>query len=499
MKNFNELIQQCEQDLRAGQAQKIHLLFKTINLSKIPREFQLALANIARRTGLFLAGLKILNGTVRTLADATSAELAEYAVLLQKIGAVEEASELLNHVNKDTAPVGHLYQAFQCFHEWNGAGAVPHLEKFLSSDLSDYDRAVGRINLAAALLQSDQGERAESLLNEDIEANHAKGYTRLECNGYELLTQALLQRADFKSARLMIERAHILLAREESPDIQFVNKWQAIIEAHERQSIEPLQKLRSEAFERQDWEVVRDADLFICKMRFSTELFHKLYFGTPYEFYRKRIITTLDVNVPDLSRPYGYANASRKPEPLFDLAKGELIKNGVAEAVVEPGSKIHQVLTSLLMDLYRPLRVAGIFAYIFPEEIFNPFDSPDRIHRLIARTRKTFKELDVPLEIVNHHDAYSVHLNGGVGIQLMGNRQLTERNGVLLRQLEGQFGVAGFTPREAIKFLDVSPSTFKRLVSWGIKAKKIEKIGAGSAVVYRLINNSSHESSGDMR
>ena len=489
MNKLQQILNDCETDLRAGRAQKLEARLQSLNFSVLPREALLPLAHVARRGGLFMWGLKALNKVVRPGEVNSGEEMAEYAVLLQKIGANEEAAEWLALINKERVPVAHLYQAFQHFHEWDGEAAIVSLEQYLQAPLQDYERAVARVNLAAAYLLSDKKDIAEELLKKDAEKNHEQGRSRLEGNCHEMLAQLALERGDYDTAYTELYLAGQLFAGEETPDARFVKKWRYITDALKVKNTEGLQHLRNEALGRHEWELVRDMDLFILKISFAQEKFQHLYYGTPFPGYRSRAVRTLGIEAPSADSVYLWGYDKAIDQNRFDLKTGRVwsVKSRAESEVVEGGSKLHQLLLALSMDLYRPLRVAGLFAALFPEEKFDPFSSSDRVHRLVSRSRKALQEAGLQMKILHKDDAFLIKISSSFHMPLRLDRRPVERQGVLLSRLGELFGSSSFGSAEACQQLGVSASVFKRMAAWAISQKLLEKQGAGATTLYRIV------------
>lgn len=499
--SFHSILEDCESDLRNGQGQRIEERLETLKLSELPRKILLPLAHIARRAGLFSHGLKILSPVLKPEMQPLPEEMAEYAVLLQKIGAMEEALIYLEKVDDDSVPDALLYRAYHHFHEWNGPDAIPHLRRYLASPIEPYKRAIGQVNLAAALILSERYDEALDLVNAAIDSNGSAGFVRLEGNCHEMKAQILLQRAAFKDAAGELDRAATLLGHEQTQDAFFVRKWRAILTAMETGRHETVFELKRQALARNDWETLREMDLYLSKLEYEKKRFDHLYFGTSFAAYRQRIERVAG-RKPE-SREFvllpsdeiaGMASdgdliAAGKDSPLFDLESGSLLAaSGACEPLLEPGSKPHQLLTALLRDLYRPLRVAGLFAALFPDEHYDPFTSPDRVHRLLTRARQALKKAELPVEIVHRNEGFVVKITGAVGIRLPIDRLLQGRNRVLLAKLQEAFPKGDFSSREGADTLGLSPSAFKRLAAWAIESELMEKIGAGSATFYRLLS-----------
>ncbi|NJL26043.1 MAG: hypothetical protein HC902_13335 [Calothrix sp. SM1_5_4] len=126
MTDWKALIDIYELHLRQGRADLVVRSLQGRGFGRIPRQWILPLANIARRTGLSSLGLRLLSPVVmpKTGQTATGPEIAEYAVLLQKIGAIEESSRMLALIDRERVPESSLYRAFYHFHRWDPAAAA---------------------------------------------------------------------------------------------------------------------------------------------------------------------------------------------------------------------------------------------------------------------------------------------------------------------------------------------------------------------------------------
>jgi tetratricopeptide (TPR) repeat protein len=492
MKNVENVIEECEAALRAGQAQIVAGLLARVNTAQISRANILPLSNIARRAGCFTYGLKLLAPLTdpdrnKWKSPATAPELAEYAVLLQKIGAVEESGALLSsiekHADSHLAPEAHLYRAFFHFHRWDGESAVPCLETYLTHDLEPYLRLVGRVNLAAALVSSGRHEVAERLLGETIEVAREQGHTRLLGNSLELRAQAHLLTGRYDSAAADLDSATALLATEATPDEFFVRKWRGILKSLRDGSQESLHALRAEALERKDWESVRDADFHLLKIRFDEKRFDHLYFGTPFEAYRKR----LGREFSRLPKAAEYLLGGTEGAPVFDVASGRFSGPPHLD-VLEPGSHCQRMIEALLKDFYRPIRIGGLFSALFPTERFDVFSSPGRIHQIMRRSRRLLEDSGLPVTIECESPAagFRLEAKGPISFRVGLDRQLAGRFEIMFRDLKNKVDSRGFTSAEGADAIQTSVSTFKRLASWAQERGLIEKVGAGSGTFYSL-------------
>jgi tetratricopeptide (TPR) repeat protein len=484
MTDYKTLLARCDQDIRAGRIGKAAKLLHQLNTAQVGREWKLPLAKMCRRAGQIGVGLRLLTPVVlsqahKLLGTATDEEMAEYAVLLQRHGSVGEALRLLERIPADKVPEALLYRAFCHFNSWRYPTAIPLLERYLSSIEQDYPRLVGHVNLAAALAMCRMHDRALATLAKALEEARRWEHRRLEANCLELRAQVFIQMEMFAKAREDLDLGVKLLDSASVHDTMFLSKWSAIIDAQRSESIAPLERMRGEASSRRLWETVREADLYILKVKFDPELHEKLVFGTPFEAYRERVANETGVHSLAQHIVIGDSNA-----PCLDVSSGEFT-GGID---LKPGSKNHQLIEILSRDLYRPAKVGGLFSGLFPGEYFDIFSSPDRVHQILRRTRAWLKKSKTPLEIEEWQGFYSLKIGKGVALKLPLRRQQASWFEVHLQKLHSAFRAGEILPADVIRGeLEFTEAEYKRFIKWALEQKKFQRIGGGRSTSYRLL------------
>lgn len=485
MSAYKTLIAECESDIRSGQPQNVARRLTKLNTARVPREWRLPLANLCRRAGLNSLGMTLLARVVHpqrlhSTDAATSQELAEYSVLLLRSGALSEAQTTLNQVDSQKVPESLLYRAFCNFSAWEFRDAIPHLEKYIQAPIAPYASLVGKVNLAYALVECGLHEQALALLEENIQLCKQNSHSRLESNCFSLRAQVYIQTQNFAPALEDLQAAHQLLGGAQTIDSLFITKWKLVVEALQNKTTAPLDKLRALAIKNQDWESVREADLFSLKVDFQRGRFLHLVFGTPFEQYRERIIREVGCGNDRSVYVYG-----EKTVPRFDLRTGEI--DGAPAN--NPGRKCHQLVDVLLRDFYRPLRVGGIFSGLFRGEHYDISSSPDRVYQVIRRTRQWFVNDRVPLEIREQNGFYSLHITGKFSFRVPLERDSVECMNLHFNNLRAAYGAGQmFSAKDAREILSLSRRTIQRLVNWGIENHKIESLDANrNATKYRIL------------
>ncbi|MGE4132758.1 MAG: tetratricopeptide repeat protein [Bdellovibrionales bacterium] len=488
MSEFDNWIEYCEAAMREGKSHLVAQKMEGLDFSKIPRAARLPMANLGRRAGLFQSALKILRPAIflnknEFSQDAHERELAEYAVILERCGAVSEALQLLNRVsNPKQAPEAMLYKAFCLFKTWRYGEAIGDLKRYLQLVRDPYSHFVGHVNLAAALVAEFQYQEAHELLSELISQAQASGYGRLRGNCFELRSQTHMLQGRFHQAEFDLSSAYQIFRHDRTLDQFFVEKWRAVLIALRSSDLDPLQAIQAKARRRRDWESVREGDLFACKVNAEEPRLARLYFGTPFSAYRNRIHRMLEKRPESESYIHGIGKS-----PCLDLATGE-IEGGVP---IKPGKSLHQVLGLFMRDLYRPIRIGEIFSSLFPNEHFNPYSSPGRVHQTLFRLRQWLSENDLPVVISHSGREYSATITGPFAVRLSSDQSdFSGWSPHWVRLEKCLADKSHFTSADVRELLDMKHSTCKRFLKWAVESGKAVRLGSNNTSQYERAQSS---------
>lgn len=471
MRQYDVLIQDCDRDIRSGYPQKVAKRLAGLNLSRVPLEWRLPLAQICRRAGLYFMGLKLLNRVIAPLpSDAISAaEAAEYSALLVRIGALSEALERLSSINTADSPEVFLYRAYAHFSLWQYEAAIQSLKEYLKKPLTPYARLIGQTNLGFAYAGNRNQALALDVLDDNINLTREGGHQQLQSTCHTLRAQVRLQLGDFASAREDLERARNLSDAGQTNDNFLATQWQLILKGLESKSQSPFDELRALAVRRHSWEACRMADFYSLQITPNRERFVHLYFGTPFEEFRQIIHKELG---PRPTQPIYVLG--KKSHPRLDLRTGEI--DGREGLVF--GGKLHQLFVALLNDFYQHSRVTALFSQLFPGEHFNVSTSPTRVHQIIWRARDWLKTENIPLEIAEDHGFYSLRIIGAFSFRVPIETLSFEIPARRITQLKEHFGNGNiFSAREAQRLLNLSKTSTHELIKHAIENGHIERTG----------------------
>ncbi len=470
--------------IRQGSGRLARRELQRARKTKVPRPHVRRLAELARRAALPDLALRLLNPIVRPSAkhvvQASTEEQAEYAAALIRAGAPQEGLEILNRLPADRLPSIYLFQSFSLIGQWRYAEVIPLLKRYLASaELTPYQRLVGLINLVPAYLFEEKTDEAEGMLEELREQTQAKGLGLLRGNALELSAQWAIEKKQWGRANRYLDEALTTLVAAGTLDVLFVRKWRAIAEVLRAPSAgrkRVLHDVRREAFSLSHWETVRECDFYGAIAFRDERLATHLYFGTPHEPYRARVLKEIGrLRIPDSyawDLP-GVGPSSRRPRTL-DRA-----------SILTEGQTLHRLLAALTKDFYRPQRIASLHADLFPREFFNPLSSPTRVHQLVRRLRRWMLDDKTTLTVKEMEGSYSLAATSPC-------RLVVTRDGTFSRErswddrLRAKSRAREFSASQAARWIESSERTASRYLLEATRQGRLVRVGKSSATRYRF-------------
>ncbi len=459
---------------------ELERIFREENLGGLPRGTRLELARLSRRAGMPLAGVRLLHPlarpAVREHRRATPGELAEYAASLAQIGAEEEAGKILDSLDARENPEILLFGAFARFARWNYADAIPLLETYVNSGTEEYARLVGQINLAAAYVAESRFDRADPLLAGLLASARAGEHRLVAANALLLQAQAAIDRRRWREAARMLGEAAAGSGEVATLDALYVEKWRVILSLERtqgaRDALASASSLRRRAEAARAWETLRDLDFHQAVSLRDAGLFARVYWGTPYAAYRRRL-----ENSPMRARLSMRSawDTGANPRREVDLFHG----------VFKPGQLLWRLAACLTADAYRPVRLAAVHAALFPERHFHPLHSPNVVHQAVRRFRAELGEAGVALELREESGAYRILSRRAVRL-LLPATGATAPEALRLEEFFSARGRAPFARRELETKLALSERAAAYLVARAVKEGWLLAEGAGRSRRYAL-------------
>lgn len=483
-------ISKIEQLLRDGNVAEARRELERVIRKELPRSELPVIAQLAGRVGAPDLGLRLLGPYVRpthrTVTIASAAEKSEYAWCLLGVGAVDEAGALLDSIESREYPRVDLYRGFFHAATWEYPQSIAPLKAFLRTEpKGSYQRLVGRMNLAAALVFENDYHQAKSLLAELLHETSAGRYRLLHANALELSSELFILNGKLDEAERFLIKAQENLGDRPSIYTFLLDKWSAVI-AFMRGDEAAMTRWRALAQERGLCELVRDCDRFLVLKTKDEALAARLYFGSPSPAYRRRLLNELGrhVHLPEeyLWMPSGEAN----PRFLVDLFTGAVHEEGRQIAGLRVGHMVHRLLVLLVSDFYRPFRTATVFGKMNPGEFYNRETSPARVHEAVRALRAFFQESGLPLSVEATDAGYSLKALGPVALRFSHGDLLGRPHAPEIDALRQAFPDAHFTSTEALDFTRLPKRSLQRLLSEAVVEGILEKDGVRASTRYRF-------------
>ena len=378
---------------------------------KIPRAYRAPIACLAWRADLPALGLRLLNPVVRADpslgTEPTEREIAEYAQCLVRCGATEEAETLLDAIARPAFAETLLYRVSALFSRWDYGAALPLLTQYLRSPgTSPYQRLVGEVNLAAALVATGEHLKAEHLLRELIHRLSLRRHRLLFANALGFSAQNFALQGRWRNVEKCLAHAGETLKGAGTVDEFLIRKWIVIAGFLQKRTstrrLAGLHRLRAEAAAGGRWETVRQCDQFESKASGHEVLLRHLYFGTPFGAFRERLLAYYGRPVC-LPEQYEWAlHRGEKRGPVFDLLSFSARGNHPLPAT----PLLLRLWLALVSDFYRPARLAALHFKLYPGQLYHPIHSPHRVHEAIHRLRAWIEESCLPFFVEERDHGY---------------------------------------------------------------------------------------------
>lgn len=492
---FKSILASLDLDLRHGRAQLAKKQLLSLELRKIPREYLVSFAQVARRLNLPEVILKLLGPVVRPKLKGSTqhenqgsdAEKALYAVGLTRMGAYTEARSLLENVDFKKFPEAILFLAHVEIFNWNYELASDYLWEYRKKIRDPYQVLVCDLNLSAAYLHSGRYEDFIYCASRASEIAKNGGHILIYGNFLELIGQYYCLRGEFDRAVESLENAYNKLTEAPAQYLLFVRKWKSISQYLKNPQSEDayrvLLQFRGECLERKEWDTLRECDLFLAMGAKDKEAFEKIFFGTPLVGYQRKMQRLAD--------QFFFDPKLNKNTLIFSRAPLSGVLGQTISVSKWPSGALGQLLKVLMKDHYRPLLVGEIFSEVYPNEYFSQSHSNERIFKLTSRLRRWMKENELPLEIVVVNKRYFLratsvvkfnyfeHENLAIGNAKIRGSELQKQNLILVKnQFENNF----FSVGELAGLLSISPSGVRRWLAW---AKKLGLVKGGNGTGWK--------------
>lgn len=498
--NVTRFLKEVDELIRTGRSVEAKSRLRHAQAARVPLEERRAFAFMARRLNLPTLALRVLHPIVRPTGrhvarPATDAEKVEYAGSLVRLGAIEEALDLLNAIDPETNPEIFLLRSFAHFTQWNYKVTIPLLQRYCAAKtLTDYQRLIGKANLAAALTY-ERDPSSKTLVDETLVSAHTGKFTILITVLDMMKAETAINERNWDAARAALAETHRQIS-EDMLESLFIRKWKAVIELYanpkDRAAIEGVRKVREDAVVRRHWETIRNCDYHLAVATKDEDLFYKVYFGTPFSSLKERLREEFG-SAPKLPQIYEWELEKGGKATSLALLSAQNITPGVRG--LKPGSLNQRLLGILLTDFYRPIRVASLHGLLYKGDYFNPVSSPGRVHQAVKRLKQWLSNRRLPVKVVAHHGAYSLAAIHPCKILIPRERRAVGRTDHHLTSLRTLMPNTGFTAKQAAAALKLNIWTTIRILTQGVEAGALQRTGKANRTRYTFIKKLSDQSS----
>lgn len=486
---IEHVISECDERIRKGLIPQAIQMLQQLELNKISDPLRARVANLYRRVHLVHNGLTVLRPIVRPSRLSrrkipTVQDISEYALLLEKIGAVPEALYLLSSFKTMNDPELLFAKAACHIHQWNYEEAELLLKECASNTSDPYRRLIAKVNWVAALVELQNYDQALSTLEECIQETQLQNYQRLNANCLEISAQINIGLKQYKKARQDLEISTQILGIAPTLEPLHIRKWISLIDALEKKSTEPLEVFKQAALNANNLSSVRDTELNILKIVRNEEKLDFLFAGTPLPGFRRHIERELGhkIQKTQFMIPFGKVD---EHSAKIDLLTSEFeLKNHVLDLC--PGRVTFKLFETLLKDFYGVSSVGSLFSYLFPEEYYNTKTSPERVRQVIYRTRKWLKENELPFSIVEIDSCYRIVVEKPVFVKISTQTSQSDPLFSLFTRLMTVFGDHSFSAKEAQEKMKLSYGSWHRFCSWAVEQGYLVSFKEERKTLYKM-------------
>ena len=475
------ITQNLEAYIRNGQIKEASEILSGIKINQIPVNELYLYAQFSIRVQNYLLALQILSKNMNDHRDGikqiSTEEMETYITALIKLGLFKNSKNLLQELNPTKNPRYHDLEARIAMAQWDYEVALKHCNKYLDTIRKDsYQHLVGKLNLAASLVGVESFEEAiESLIEIEKEAK-SQNYKLILGNSYELLAQAHIKIGKYVEARDHLNSCMKVFGNEESIWSFYVKKWDFFMETYNDRDPKVLMTqgrlLLNEATQKSYYEDVREIERHLALCLGDDERLLRVYTGTPYTAYRKKLISKYQLIVPStITTEFG---PKVTESIIFDYRN-----------YFKDQTKLLSCFEILMKDFFKPISLGFIFDHLYKDEFFDSETSPQRIYAIIRRVRESIPE-KYKIDINHHNYGTQILFNKNIQLELSTKEGIVDSEKRDSVELRDHFKRNWFTTSDVAKLTHKSPTTAKRLIEQAKKNYKIEIQGKGRATRYRF-------------
>ena len=332
----------------------------------------------------------------------------------------------------------------------------------------------------------DAEEQCMKILDELISSVQPDQHGLLYGKILEMKARLRFNQKNWDEALEILERAQANSDKNHFRYSYYIEQMQASINLFMQPSLKnigEMKRLQKKAEQLRLWEMARDCDLTLAIATDNIDLYRRLYFGTPHLAYRERLVKLTRLDVSNWPKNFDYILGEGTSQGVLDIENAMDLNS---KAKLKSGGVVHRLLKILASDFYLSMRAESLFSLLFPEEYFDPRRFHNRVHNVLARLRRWFRENNIPLDIQENYEEYRLVALAPYTLRLSASPAFQDSNDYLINQIRSEFSKKEFSSTDITKVISISSATSKRVLAEAVERKLISRRGKGRATRYRF-------------
>lgn len=490
--DWNELYKKLDQQVREGHFESAKAELIEIKSGELPREMIEHFADLCRRVRLDSWGLHLLRPIIRPKhpihPEPNTGEWTMYAALLIKIGALDEAFEILEEQSEASHPSVLLYSAFAYFARWDYQASSEKLIQYVNlPKLDDYKLAVATVNLVGSLVYLEKYSEALTYLNALIPRCERNQWKLLLGNCFEISAQISIQLGQWGQAEGQLKKAQALISGHHQYEL-FIEKHFAKLKLlknpTDSASRAGLIQVREKALMVNEWETVRDCDRIAGEICNDAELSRRVFFGTPFESYKNRLESYFRNSNAETGESYLWLLNDVASKNIFDMNS---LSTETSDRL-KHGQLVHRLLSVLTSDFYQSFTIGTLFSKLFPDEYYNHETAPDRVFQAVRTLRTWFQKSSIPIEIQSEKNQYRLIGLEPCAIRVYKEKKIVSSDEFYLSQIRQEFLLGEFSSGQASEVTGLSPTAVRLVLKRALASNFLWINGKGRSTTYKFIS-----------
>lgn len=471
---------------------------KQLENLKLSRKDRLELAILAKRSFLPVSALSLLKRIVRSEkrlpSPPTQNELLEYSNCLIMINALLEAEQILLSLETDQTPEVLNGLAALYFKRWEYKKGIGYIEQYINHPkTSNREIMVSKVNLIQAYVHEKMFFHAKIIFDDIIPRLKEEKKHLLLAAIYEFQAEQFIHQRKWNDAKLCINKSFDVLSNKSDMDILYLKKINLLYDLYKNPHSKLLKQkiidIKKFANELGHYETLRDVDFHYAVLTKNKYIALKLWFGTPYESYKRKIEKECSLSGIPNKFEYVIGGNNNNSENLFlDLTDG---KTSSGRSLLKKNHILQRLLITLFSDLYKPLSVFEIYSFVYAGQYFNPISSPNSIHQAIKRLREFFRRYDLPIEIIETNGLYLLNGLKKITIIIPNQQYLEKRPDIRILDFTNKcrkiWGERLICANDVSLHFNVSQNTAVKWLNDSLEHGLIQRRGQGRATRYWIV------------